>query len=297
MSPAMRLHYQYCHHIHVFKNFTERTIRSKRDTFRMFLRRTGIKELHEITLPAVKSYIIDAKIKRKWSPKTIRNVIYDLKTFLDWCVSEDLLVENPIEKLEKPKVPKRLPQSLSKEEALRLLEWAEIANFTYRFERSRALAILGIFIFTGVRRQELLNLKCSQVDLEHKSLFVECGKGQKDRLIPLNFQLIRILKRYKKDRKLFDKTTPYFFASLRDNQAMGAKAIQRLFKKLQNELDIRVHPHLLRHTFATLMLEGGTDIYTLSQFMGHSEITTTALYLSTSLKHRRKQMDMHPLIY
>ncbi len=186
---------------------------------------------------------------------------------------------------------------MSKEEAMRLLEWLKITKFHYAFERSRALAMIGIFLYTGIRRKELLNLKVSNVDFDKHTLFVESGKGDKDRIIPLNHRLIELLKSYLKQRAKKGKTTPYFFASLRDDRRMSMQVIRRLFERIKNESGVYAYPHLLRHTFATLMLEGGCEIYALSKMLGHSDIKTTTIYLSVSMRHSREQIHKHPLSY
>ncbi|MGH1337262.1 MAG: tyrosine-type recombinase/integrase [Aureispira sp.] len=297
MSSILRFHEQFCQHSLVFKNNAPTSVKSFRYTFLAFLEMTGVSSFDQITQECIEDYVIQGKLEKKWSPKTIRNHLQYLSLFLDWCVKRNHLEKNYAKEIEKPKLPKTLPKSLSKDQATRLLEWAEHYSYYYSFERTRAICIIATFIFTGIRLQELYNLKVSHVNVTDKVLVVRSGKGNKDRIIPLNGQLIHIIKEYLRQREKRHKTTPYFFTSLRKNDKMGQKTVEKLVKKLREVSGIYFYPHLLRHTFATLMVEGGCDIYSLSKMMGHSDIQTTTIYLNVSTKHLKHQILKHPVCW
>lgn len=180
---------------------------------------------------------------------------------------------------------------------LKLIEWTYVAKFRYTFEKIRARAIIATFLFTGVRQGELLSLKVSDIRLNEKVLRVENGKGRKDRLIPLNTRLIGILQEYLEERQKREKMSIYFFTSLRFDKQMNQSIIKRLFIRLQKDIGFKVHPHLLRHTFATLMLQGNCDLYSLSNMVGHSDIKTTTIYLSLTTGHLNEQINKHPLSF
>jgi site-specific recombinase XerD len=127
------------------------------------------------------------------------------------------------------------------------------------------------------------------------TIFVNQGKGRKDRIIPMGFALSESLRRYLSERKRLGKTCPHFFTSLRGNTAYTDSGLKRLVVKMTSSSGISFTVHKLRHTFATLMLEGGCDIYSLSRMMGHSDIKTTTIYLSASAEHLRSQVSKHPL--
>lgn len=297
MSSLLRFHEQFCQYSFVFKNNSPTSIQSFRYTFLTFVEMTGVASLDQITQEIIEDYVIQGKLHKKWSAKTIRNHLQYLSLFLDWCVKRKHLERNYTKDIERPKLPKTLPKSLNKDQAIRLLEWTENYPYYYTFERSRALCIMGMFIFTGVRLQELYNLKIINVDVESKTVMVRFGKGNKDRIIPLNGQLVHIIKEYLRQREKRNKTTPYFFTSLRRNDKMGQKTVEKLVKKLRDVSGIYFYPHLLRHTFATLMIEGGCDIYSLSKMMGHSDIKTTTIYLNVSVSHLKHQILKHPVCW
>jgi site-specific recombinase XerD len=205
------------------------------------------------------------------------------------------MATNPIVDIEIPKHEKKLPPKLSRQNALRLLEVVSNYPYEYRFLRHRNQAILAMFLFAGLRKQELLNLKYADVDMDNLSIFIRQGKGRKDRIIPMSYTLAESLKKYKEERKRLNKTNPEFFSSLRGNIGFTEHGLKRLVEQVKQSSGIVFSVHKLRHTFATLMLEGGCDIFSLSKMMGHSDIKTTTIYLAASPEHLRSQMVKHPL--
>jgi len=167
--------------------------------------------------------------------------------------------------------------------------------YGYTFLRCRNHAIFSTFIFAGLRKQELLTLKFTDIDIENLTIFVRQGKGKKDRIIPMTYTLAQSLKRYLEYRKKLNKTCPEFFTSLNRNQGFTDTGLKRLVEQIRKASGVTFTVHKLRHTFATLMLEGGCDIYSLSKMMGHSDIKTTTIYLYASAEHLRSQMTKHPL--
>ncbi len=141
----------------------------------------------------------------------------------------------------------------------------------------------------------MLNLKLTDVDLENMSIFIRQGKGSKDRVVPISFRLAEILKKYLTERQRLKKTCPEFFTSLNRNVGFTESGMKRLVDNIVDASGIKFTIHKLRHTFATLMLEGGCDIYSLSKMMGHNDIKTTTIYLSASTDHLRTQITKHPL--
>lgn len=295
MVNVLHLHQQFCQHALVFKNNSPRTVRSLHYSFLDFAKTMDLDSIEQINKSQIEQFLIEGKLHRKWSAKTIKNHLQYLSLFLDWCVKGEHIKENYTKSIPKPKLPKKLPSSLSKEKTICLIDWAENYPYHYPFERYRATAIIATFIFTGIRLKELYNLKMVDVDLVSKTLIVRAGKGNKDRIIPLNIRLIAILKDYIRERSKKNRTCPHFFVSLKKNDKMGQTTVRKLVLKLKEASGIQFYPHLLRHTFATLMLEGGCDIYSLSKMLGHSDIHTTTIYLSASVAHLQKQIHKHPL--
>lgn len=290
MSEITNLHNRFCQYSLAFKGNTPRTIQWYKTDFRGFQRFANIENIEQLTKHLIEDFILHGKLERNWQAQTIRLRLQSLSLFLAWCVQEEYIKENPCDKIPKPKLPKRIPKHLTKDQAQRLLDWTRNYPYDYKFDKKRAIAIIATFIYTGIRKAELSNLKKEDVDIENKTLYVRNGKCSKDRMIPLHETLIEALTYYLKDRKRMKKTCPYFFTAMRQDSMMGESVIKRLVEKLRKKSKIEFYPHLLRHTFATLMLEGGCNLYALSQMMGHSDIKTTTIYLSATKAHLEGQI-------
>ncbi|WP_422009442.1 tyrosine-type recombinase/integrase [Roseivirga pacifica] len=237
---------------------------------------------------SIREYLLTQKEKRLWTGKTFRNERQYLKTFFSWCVREGYFKDNPVDKIEKPRLPKRLPRFITKDQSLTILAHAEYYNWRYRFERCRNVAIIATFLMTGLRLNELINLRVSDVDFVSKEVFVKEGKGRKERIVPMHPRLQSILTNYNLDRQHLSKQSHWFFHSARSAQRMTPKTIQTICAKVSRESGIKFTPHMLRHTMARLSLDSGLGIYQVKELLGHSSITSTEIYSSVSkegLKH------------
>lgn len=294
----LEIHHQiqtFCQYSRVFKGNTKRSVDSFRLELCFFAARSDIQSAKDITQPQIEQYLMQGKLERNWSAGTIRNRIVSMRVFLDWCQQQNLIDGNPARKLDLPKLPKRLPRHLPKDDAMKLLEWARHYRYPCQTERSRAVAIIALFMFTGLRLSELIHLRRDDINIDERRVLVRSGKGNKDRLIPMNHDLAIILQTYLDERDRLNRHCPRFFVSSKKDEPMGPKAVPRLIKKLRDASRIYFCAHMLRHTFATLMLEGGADIFAISKMMGHSDIKTTTIYLSTTTRHLAAEVNKHPL--
>jgi site-specific recombinase XerD len=280
--------------LHV-RGFARDTVRRNRNALQLFFKHSGVTDLSEVRPEMVRTWIFDGRTGRNWGTATCRTYWKSVKVFFDWCVRVGYLASNPAKGIELPKVTYKIPKKLSKQDALRLLEVIANYPYAYQFLRVRNHAAFSTFVFAGLRKQELLNLKFADVDLENLCIFVRNGKGGKDRLVPMTHTLSEILRRYLEERKKLGRTCPEFFTSRRFNMGMSDSALREVVEDARKASGIVFTVHTLRHTFATLMLEGGCDIYSLSKMLGHTDIKTTTIYLAASVEHLRSQMDKHPL--
>lgn len=277
------------------KGYAKPTIARYRQVINYFCNFANISEIDEVTEENTRSMFYYGRTTLNWTPNTFICYHKSLMVFFRYCIKEGFLKANPIEQIEVPKLERKLPSKLTKQDAMRILEVVDNYPYQSNFLRFRNYAIFATFIMSGIRKQELLNLKYTDVDIENLSIFIRQGKGNKDRIIPINYRLAEALKKYLEVRKKAYKTCPEFFTCYTYDMGFGESGIKRLVENIVKATGIKFTIHKLRHTFATLMLEGGCDIYSLSKMMGHSDIKTTTIYLAASVHHLREQILKHPL--
>lgn len=175
------------------------------------------------------------------------------------------------------KKPKTVPCVLSPEEVLSFIEAA-------RTGRDRVL--LQTAYACGLRVQELMHLRVTDIDSARMVIVVHQGKGCKDRLVPLSARLLQQLRAWWR----LERPTNWLFPGWRPDQPLAASNLQRLCQRLVVQLGFTKHvtPHTLRHSFATHMLEAGVDLLTLQAILGHSRLQTTAAYLHVGTRHFRQ---------
>ena len=288
---------QFCDYSLRIRGYSPYTIRRYKQAIGFYLREHKIRTFGDVTEQDLRQFFMNGRIQRNWSANTC--VIYhkSFTVFFRWCKEHGYLDAqfDPLTGIELPKLEKRLPTKLTKQDALRLLEVVYNYPYDYHFLRYRNHAIYATFLYSGLRKSELLRLNMTDVDIENLTIFVRQGKGGKDRIIPMSFTLAQTLTKYLEERKRLRKTCPEFFTSLNRDCGFTDTGIKRLTSKIKKASKIDFTIHKLRHTFATLMLEGGCDIYSLSRMLGHSDIKTTTIYLAASAEHLRGQMGKHPL--
>lgn len=291
------LHQQFCEYQVTIKNFRQTTIEGYKMSLQIFLNLSPqIREIESVTPQDAERFFYFGRIKRNWKPITFITYHKNLNVFFKWALKHHYVQINPFESIEKPKLEKRLPTRLTKQEATHLLESVRCIRWRHPFLKARNVAIFSMFLYCGLRKGELLRLKTTDVDLTNMIISIHLGKGNKDRVVPIPYQLKPILQQYLEERSLLGKFCSYFYVSFATDRNFTEDGFKHMIDEVKKKSKIFFYPHMLRHTFATLMLEGGCDIYALSKMMGHSDIKTTTIYLSASVEHMRSQMTKHPLI-
>ncbi|WP_292942874.1 tyrosine-type recombinase/integrase [Olleya sp. UBA1516] len=284
----------FCTYSKFIKGLSDNTIKRYSENINNFISLSEVNHFDDINEQKVLAFFFKGRVERKWKSTTYRTYYMTLIVFFDWAVANGHLETNYVKGIELPKIPKSLPKNLSKQQTNLILETTLNFPCSHRFIRYRNHAILSTFVFAGIRKDELFKLTLDDVDIENRTLFIN-GKGEKQRIIPISYRLAEILKRYLKERQKLKKTCPAFFTSFRLNKAYTDAGLRRVVKSIRECSGVYFRPHVLRHTFATLMLEGGCDVYSLSKMMGHNDIKTTTLYLSASAEHLRSVLMKHPL--
>ena len=239
-------------------------------------------------------YFSEMENSRNWSKYTYWTQLKNLRAYFNWCVKSKIREENPFLQIPKFKQPHQLPKALSETELTTLLDSLYKIPYKFCFTKLRDIAIVHMLLFAGLRKSELLNLTIDDVDLESGFIRVEHGKGDKRREIPIHESRLKpVLMDYIKYRNKLNKTSKWFFNGTFANRGKNENkltiaVIDRLFKNLSLRTSRKVTAHRLRHSFATLFLDKVDNIYTLKELMGHTDISTTCIYLSVV---RRKKVE------
>lgn len=238
------------------------------------------KPVNEITTQDIRLYLSmfpDIKLS------TLSTKLSRIKSFFAWLTEEEIIDRDPARRIKPPKTEKRLPKALTIEELEMIREHCE----TYR-ER----ALIEVLYATGCRLSEVIGINKEDINW-HEGTVNVIGKGDKERTVYLSFKAMYHLKKYLKSRT--DDNPALFVTSKKPYNRLGARSIQREIKKIAARTDIKkdVHPHVLRHTFATLTLNNGADISAIQHILGHASPATTQIYAVVSDERKQQQYKRH----
>ena len=209
-----------------------------------------------------------------WSTQRTRLGV--LKDFFRWLTKQNVILHNPASELELPRMEKRLPTAaLTLTQVEALLAVPNVADPLGVRDR----AMLELFYSCGLRRAELCRLELTDLNTERRTLTIRRGKGKKDRVVPVGARAVAWLERYLKEvrpRLSLDTRTPAFFLT-GYGDAFNPDVLSRMTADWMKAAGLKGSCHLLRHTCATHLLEGGADIRYIQQLLGHEKLETTAI--------------------
>jgi len=248
-----------------------------------------IKNISEVNHTAIRSWIVSL-MEQKITPRSVNRKITTLKTFYKFLLRQGVLVESPMLKILSPKTSKRLPDFVEKE---KMDELIDNSGFGDDFEGRRNKLIIELFYATGIRLSELINLKTSDVNLHSGQLKV-LGKRNKERIVPFSNELKRSIEDYLEIK--IDSDVVEFFVS-NSGKKLYEKFVYRLVNNYLSMVTTadKKSPHVLRHTFATHMLNNGADLNAIKELLGHANLSATQVYTHNTvekLKNIHKQA--HP---
>jgi site-specific recombinase XerD len=256
------------------EGLSQKTLSGYKMELSMFAKHVN-KAVVQITTSDIRKYLAH---NTKWKITTVDGKLSVLKTFFGWMVKEEMLLRDPVAKINAPKKPKRLPKALSIEEL-------EIVRESCETFRERAL--MEVMYSTGCRLSEIMNMKISDINSQDMSMHV-IGKGDKERIVYLSIKAMHQLRKYLNSRK--DDCEFLFVTKRRPESKMTTRSIERIVDKIQARANIskKLTPHVFRHTFATLAMGNGADLADVQQLLGHENPSTTLIYAQVS-EERKKQ--------
>lgn len=226
----------------------------------------------QVNTPDIRSYL---STNPDWAAGTVARKLAVIKSFYRWCVDEEMLLRNPANKIRPPKQPKRLPKAITA---------TELETLREACESLRDRALIEVMYSTGCRLSEVAGMKLTDIDWRQSSLSV-VGKGNKERIVYLNEKAVYHLKKYLAEREYDENESEYLFTtSVRPYRKMASASIRTVICKIsdRSNLNKHIHPHVLRHTFATLAMDNGIELGDLQQLMGHVNSSTTLRYATVS---------------
>ena len=260
-------------------------------TYLAYLYEHGLKP-DQVGPTIVRAYL-EQREQQGLGPGGIHQAILSLRHYCRFLRESGRISDDPTIGITLPKLHPKLPEPLSREETIRLLEIPKGSRFVH----VRNKAILEILYATGLRISELAGLRTDQMDLRGGTLRVR-GKGGRERIVPFGHRVGKVVRSYLVTRKKrFPKATGPIFLSVRGGP-LRRTHLWRQIKDYAQQAGIkrRVSPHVIRHSFATHMLSGGADLRSIQTMLGHRRITTTEIYTHVEPEHLRRVWDRaHPL--
>ncbi|MDD4859348.1 MAG: tyrosine recombinase XerC [Dehalococcoidales bacterium] len=271
--------------------YTMRTYSRAINQFFGFLRDKNINSLEGIDKNLWRTYT--AYLMGKGAAKRSIACFHSaLRSFLTYLKREEMLSANPFKNAPSPKLDRRLPDFLSVTETVNLLKSPDLA----KPEGQRDRALLELLYASGLRVSELVNLDLSQIDLSTNEIRV-WGKGSKERVVLIGEPAAQALNSYLNAGRrelLQGKSNTAVFVS-RYGQRLLPRRVQKILEKYARFIGKSVHPHTLRHTFATHLLDGGADLRVVQELLGHSQLSTTQIYTHVTQSQARKvYLAAHP---
>ena len=275
-------------YLHNIKKTSENTEMSyRRDLVKVmnYMQEQGIEDVRKITATNLNSYILYLE-KNKFSAATISRNIASLKAFYHYMCKEGLVAEDVAETLHAPKIEKKMPEILSTDEVVRLLE--QPSGDTAKEIRDKAM--LELLYATGIRVTELITLKLSDVNLQMG--YIVCRDNGKERVIPFGNEAKSALIRYLEGTRsamIKDAESEYLFANC-SGQPMSRQGFWKLIKYYAKKAGIvaDITPHTLRHSFAAHLVENGADLRSVQEMLGHADISTTQIYVNMNRNRLRE---------
>ncbi len=249
--------------------------------------------LEEVNYSLIRSWIV-LMVDKEISNSSINRKIQSLKAFYKFLLKTKQIEINPLLKHKALKTPKILQIPFSEKELDNVLN---NLKFPDGFEGIRDKLIIDLFYTTGIRRTELINLKLSNISLSNSTIKV-LGKRNKERIIPLMPIIVQNIKFYLTERTHLERITDndYFFLMLKGiklNDSFVYRLINNYFSNVSEK--VKKSPHILRHTFATHLLNNGADLNSVKELLGHSSLASTQIYTHSSLAELKKvYVNAHP---
>ena len=276
-------------------NYSNLTVKGYSDEIEKYL--TYTKE-HNVNYKKISNDDIRNYLKYldnlKYSKSSISRNLSSIRTYYKYLLDKKVVDSNPFKNISNPKKDKKLPNFLNYEEIMKIFDSINEENILGKRDR----CIVEVLYDTGVRVSELVNIKIKDIDFSEKTISI-FGKGRKERIVYFGDYLYDVLNDYINNCRnilLSNKSCEYLILNSRGSQ-ITTRGVEKIIDKVVKDASLKhkISPHVLRHTFATHMLNGGSDIKTIQQLLGHESLSTTGIYTHISNDVLRSEyLKNHP---
>ena len=282
-------------HLEIEKSLSENTINSYRfdlTKFYHFLQDIKVSSFLLVDESHIERFL--AYLKNDSKASTTARILSSLKQLYDYMIDTSLLMHNPFEYFDSPKLERKLPVVLTVQEIDRILKQPDVTGTLGLRDKT----ILEVMYACGLRVSEVLDLKCSNI-IKSDEVIRVFGKGSKERIVPIGREALKWIDEYLLYSRLHlanSKSQDYLFLNWRGNK-LSRMAIWDIINKYSRiaKIEKEIHPHIFRHSFATHLLEGGADLRSIQEMLGHADISTTQIYTHVDISYLKEvHKSFHP---
>ena len=275
-------------YLEIEKKYSSNTIEAYRNDLNVFagflIDEFDVNNINNTSYSYIRSWIVDL-VNKGISNRSINRKITSLNSYFKFLLKIDLINENPLTNHKALKTQKKIQLPFSENEMLNVLD---LNNYEDNFTGVRDRLIIDLFYTTGIRRIELIQLMISDLNINNKHIKV-LGKRNKERIIPLIDSTINILNKYLSYRDALKSNEPFLFITSK-GKPVYEKLIYRIINKYFDTISTKVKksPHIIRHSFATHLLNNGADLNSVKDLLGHSSLAATQVYTNRSIDEIKK---------
>ncbi len=284
--PFEKYQQQFLEHLKYQKRYSQHTIISYENDLSAFssfmLKEFPDTEIDKIKTTFIRTWLAEMK-EAEMASRSLNRKISALRSFFKYLLKNEVVKVNPVSTIISPKMPKRLPQFVEEKDTSSLFSEVE---FSEGFKGDTERLLLDILYNTGMRKAELIGLKEHQIDISNSQIKV-LGKGNKERIIPVSKVLMNDIKLYiAEKRRLMGRSEEQFLFVTDKGKPLDPKTVYNIARKYISKVTTidKKSPHILRHSFATHLMNNGADLNAVKELLGHSSLAATQIYTHNTIE-------------
>lgn len=275
------------------RRYSDHTVKNYRRHIQavgLFLAEHKVIQWSKVTSMMIKKYLIECR-SRQMKPRSIALILSSMRSFYKYLLANEGAKSDPLTGIKAPKFDKPLPKNLDVDQMNQLLELGEDDDLAIRDR-----AMMELMYSSGLRLDELVSCNVEDVDFINQEIWV-LGKGNKERVLPIGREALVWLEKWMEVRDNYLGQSPEALFLSKFKRRISNRQVQQRMKQwgLKQNIDTKIHPHKLRHSFASHMLESSQDLRAVQELLGHANLSTTQVYTHLDFQHLAKVYDAaHP---